>query len=140
MAGRHPGPRHPGANNASVALLVTVGPATDALRIALLGDLEPPAQAALFERGPPPGGVQVLKVAHHGSSHQDWALAAALHPRLALISCGADNPYGHPSAHTVERLRAQGATVLRTDRSGDIAVLGAGSTLATAAHPHPPRE
>lgn len=135
-----PGPATPGANNASVALLVTVGPATDALRIALLGDLEPPAQAALFERGPPPGGVQVLKVAHHGSSHQDWALAAALHPRLALISCGADNPYGHPSAHTVERLRAQGATVLRTDRSGDIAVLGAGSTLATAAHPHPPRE
>ncbi|MER8186358.1 ComEC/Rec2 family competence protein [Kitasatospora sp. NPDC094015] len=147
-----PGPDTPGANNASIAVLASVGPPDDQLRIALLGDLEPPAQAALLRRGPPgeggrappPGAgslaVQVLKVAHHGSAHQDWALTAALHPRLALISCGADNPYGHPSARTVDRLRAQGATVLRTDRSGDIAVLGSGATLATAVHPHPLRE
>ncbi|MEV4614563.1 ComEC/Rec2 family competence protein [Kitasatospora sp. NPDC049258] len=157
-----PGPDTPGANNASIAVLASVGPPADALRIALLGDLEPPAQAALLRRGPPPWGgqassgwqapgagrapevrppaVQVLKVAHHGSANQDWALAAALHPRLALISCGAGNPYGHPSARTVDRLRAQGATVLRTDLSGDIAVLGTGATLATAVHPHPFRE
>ncbi|MGW6915544.1 ComEC/Rec2 family competence protein [Kitasatospora sp. NPDC054939] len=122
----------PGANNASVALLVTLG---GGLRLALLGDLEPPAQAALLAR-PGPGRVDVLKVAHHGSAHQDWGLAAALDPRLALISCGRGNSYGHPSPRTVDRLRALGATVLRTDQAGDIAVLGSTpAELGVVTHP-----
>ncbi|MFD9128386.1 ComEC/Rec2 family competence protein, partial [Kitasatospora sp. NPDC059571] len=145
------GPATPGANNASIALLVTLGVPDgpglpggpgrpggldDALRLALLGDLEPPAQQALLRHGHPPGRVDVLKVAHHGSAHQDWELTGALHPRLALISCGADNPYGHPAPATVDRLRALGATVLRTDRSGDLAVLGSSRAgLAVATHP-----
>ncbi|MFI6443574.1 ComEC/Rec2 family competence protein [Kitasatospora sp. NPDC050543] len=129
----------PGANNASVALLATVGRADrpgGGLRIALLGDLEPSAQAVLLNRLRP-GRVDVLKVAHHGSANQDWDLAAALRPRLALISCGRDNPYGHPSPRTVDRLRALGATVLRTDQAGDIAVLG-DSPAALRAATHPP--
>ncbi|MFC9327794.1 ComEC/Rec2 family competence protein [Kitasatospora sp. NPDC057015] len=129
----------PGANNASVALLVTLGVGSEpggALRVALLGDLEPPAQGALLARLAP-GRVDVLKVAHHGSAQQDWQLTAALHPRLALISCGRDNPYGHPSARTVDHLRGLGAAVLRTDLSGDIAVLGeSAATLGAATHPH----
>ncbi|MFE6056303.1 ComEC/Rec2 family competence protein [Kitasatospora sp. NPDC056446] len=120
----------PGANNASVALLVSL---TGGLRMALLGDLEPQAQSALLGRL---GRVDVLKVAHHGSAHQDWDLAGALRPRLALISCGEDNAYGHPSPKTVDRLRALGATVLRTDRVGDIAVTGdSPATLGVAVHP-----
>ncbi|MEU2625884.1 ComEC/Rec2 family competence protein [Kitasatospora sp. NPDC007106] len=129
------GPSTPGANNASVALLATVGPPGDQLRLALLGDLEPPAQAALMQRGPP-DRVDVLKVAHHGSANQDWDLTGALHPTLALISCGHDNPYGHPAPRTVDRLSALGATVLRTDRAGDIAVLGGHRHLRMATHPH----
>ncbi|WP_329564128.1 ComEC/Rec2 family competence protein [Kitasatospora sp. NBC_01266] len=126
------GPATPGANNASIALLVRAG----GLRLALLGDLEPAAQAELLSRVRP-GPVDVLKVAHHGSANQDWELARALHPRLVLISVGADNPYGHPAARTVDRLRAQGATVLRTDRSGDIAVLGdTPAALHALTHPH----
>ncbi|MFD7452243.1 ComEC/Rec2 family competence protein [Kitasatospora sp. NPDC059827] len=122
----------PGANNASVALLVS---SAGGLRMALLGDLEPPAQSALLGRL---GRVDVLKVAHHGSAHQDWDLTGALRPRLALISCGEGNPYGHPSPRTVDRLRASGATVLRTDRAGDIAVTGdSPATLAVAVHPQP---
>ncbi|WP_055585975.1 ComEC/Rec2 family competence protein [Peterkaempfera griseoplana] len=79
----------PGPNNASIAAVADV----HGLRIALLGDLEPPAQARLLARGGAVlGPVDVLKVAHHGSANQDWALAAALHPRLALVSCGVDNP------------------------------------------------
>ncbi|MFG2821267.1 ComEC/Rec2 family competence protein [Kitasatospora sp. NPDC048365] len=134
-----PAPDAPGPNNASVALLVTVGTGRDAVRIALLGDLEPAAQAAVLRRGPPLGPVDVLKVAHHGSANQDRALTAALHPRLALISCGIGNPYGHPSPHTVADLRGLGATVLRTDQRGDIAVLGTHDRLTAATHPHPPR-
>ncbi|WP_232246782.1 ComEC/Rec2 family competence protein [Kitasatospora mediocidica] len=123
----------PGPNNASVSLLVTAG----RLRFALLGDLEPAAQAALLTRARP-GPVDVLKVAHHGSANQDWDLATALHPRLALISVGRGNPYGHPAARTLDRLRALGATVLRTDHAGDIAVLGDDPhTLRALVHPHP---
>ncbi|GHH64284.1 membrane protein [Kitasatospora indigofera] len=135
-----PGYATPGANNASVALLVTVGRAgggpAGELRVALLGDLEPPAQAALLT-GRRTGRVDVLKVAHHGSAHQDWDLAAALRPRLALISCGRDNPYGHPAPRTVDHLRGLGATVLRTDLSGDVAVVGDSSaTLGALTRPH----
>ncbi|GAA2257892.1 hypothetical protein GCM10010430_47150 [Kitasatospora cystarginea] len=131
------GPATPGANNASVALLAAVGPSSGPLRIALLGDLEPPAQAALHARLTPPR-VDVLKVAHHGSGNQDWDFTAALHPHLALISCGSDNPYGHPAAQTVSRLRALGATVMRTDQVGDIAILGTPSALSVATHPRHP--
>ncbi|MGW0874781.1 ComEC/Rec2 family competence protein [Streptomyces sp. NPDC002740] len=115
-----PAPRPDGPNDASVTLLVRVA----GLRMLLLGDLEPPAQQALLRSSAAPlvRGVDVLKVAHHGSAYQDPDLIRAVAPRLALISCGADNPYGHPAPSTVAALRAGGATVLRTDRDGALAV------------------
>ncbi len=116
-----------GPNDASVTLLVR----TAGLRLLLLGDLEPPAQRELA-RSPAAAalaGVDVLKVAHHGSAHQDPDLIRRVAPRLALISCGADNTYGHPAPDTVAALRGQGATVLRTDRDGALAVAGSGGAL-----------
>ncbi|WP_024756729.1 ComEC/Rec2 family competence protein [Streptomyces exfoliatus] len=115
-----------GANDASVTLLVR---AAGGLSLLLLGDLEPPAQRALLRSRPGLGPVDVLKVAHHGSAHQDPGLIRAARPRLALVSVGSDNPYGHPAPRTVEALRAGGARVLRTDRDGAIAVVGAGRGL-----------
>ncbi|MFG3661167.1 ComEC/Rec2 family competence protein [Streptomyces sp. NPDC047706] len=119
-----------GPNDASVAMLVR----SAGLRMLLLGDLEPPAQRALL-RTPAAalvGGVDVLKVAHHGSAYQDPELIRRAAPRLALISCGADNPYGHPAPSTVAALRDGGATVLRTDVHGALAVAGAGRGLRVA--------
>ncbi|MDQ0830922.1 competence protein ComEC [Streptomyces achromogenes] len=119
-----PAPEPEGPNDASVTLLVR----SAGLRMLLLGDLEPPAQRAL-SRSPAAAlvsGVDVLKVAHHGSAYQDPDLIRAVAPRLALISCGADNPYGHPAPSTVAALRAGGAVVLRTDRDGSLAVVGGG--------------
>ncbi|WP_369242884.1 ComEC/Rec2 family competence protein [Streptomyces sp. R21] len=116
-----------GPNDASVTLLVQ----SAGLRLLLLGDLEPPAQEALL-RSPAAAdltSVDVLKVAHHGSAYQDPDLIRRVAPRLALISCGAGNPYGHPAPSTVAALRAGGAMVLRTDRDGAIAVAGAGGGL-----------
>ncbi|MGW7261564.1 ComEC/Rec2 family competence protein [Streptomyces sp. NPDC054834] len=81
-----------GPNDASVALLVR----SAGLRLLLLGDLEPPSQQALL-RSPAAAGlgrVDVLKVAHHGSAYQDPDLIRLVAPRVALISCGADNPKG----------------------------------------------
>ncbi|MDF2268608.1 ComEC/Rec2 family competence protein [Streptomyces coacervatus] len=125
-----PAPDPDGPNDASVALLVRSG----GLRLLLLGDLEPPAQQALLRspEGALLGGVDVLKVAHHGSAYQDPELMRRVAPRIALISCGKDNPYGHPAPSTVAALRAEGAVVLRTDRDGALAVTGAGRELGVA--------
>ncbi|MFF7363155.1 ComEC/Rec2 family competence protein [Streptomyces sp. NPDC008125] len=111
-------------NDSSVTLLVT---ARGGLRLLLLGDLEPPAQQGLIRAHPELSAVDVLKVAHHGSGFQDPGLTRRVRPRLALISCGAENPYGHPAPRTVAALAAGGAKVLRTDVDGAIAVSGAGA-------------
>jgi competence protein ComEC len=119
-----------GPNDASVTMLVR----SAGLTLLLLGDLEPPGQRELA-RSPEAaalGAVDVVKVAHHGSAYQDPGLIRAMAPRLALISVGADNPYGHPAPSTVAALRAGGATVLRTDEDGAIAVAGTAKELLVA--------
>ncbi|MGQ4374896.1 ComEC/Rec2 family competence protein [Streptomyces sp. SAS_267] len=127
-----PVPPPDGPNDASVTLLVR----SAGLRLLLLGDLEPPAQRALA-RSPAAAeldAVDVLKVAHHGSAYQDPELLRRVAPRLALVSVGGDNPYGHPAPSTVAALRARGAVVLRTDEDGDLAVTGAGEGMGVARH------
>ncbi|MEW1719910.1 ComEC/Rec2 family competence protein [Streptomyces sp. NPDC093109] len=128
--GAVPGTNRP--NDTSVALYVRIdrGPA-----LLLLGDLEPPAQRGLLRAYPALPPVDVLKVAHHGSRHQHPELARSVRPRLALISAGRDNTYGHPSPLTVAALRAQGATVLRTDTDGPVAVVGSGAGLRAVPGP-----
>jgi competence protein ComEC len=70
-----------------------------------------------------PGPVDVLKVAHHGSADAGLGeLLARTVPRLAVISVGAGNPYGHPAASTLADLAAAAVPVLRTDRSGDVVI------------------
>ncbi|MYZ37466.1 MULTISPECIES: MBL fold metallo-hydrolase, partial [unclassified Streptomyces] len=113
-------------NDSSVTLFVRIARGPTLL---LLGDLEPPAQQGLLSDHPTLPPVDVLKVAHHGSPFQDPRLLRTVRPRLALISAGRDNPYGHPAPRTVEALRAGGAAVLRTDMDGSIAVVGAGPAL-----------
>ena len=63
-----------------------------------------------------------MKVCHHGSSHQSEGLFVALHPKIAFISVGKDNPYGHPSLATIHTLETLGAHVYRTDRAGAISI------------------
>ncbi|MFE3514196.1 ComEC/Rec2 family competence protein [Streptomyces sp. NPDC059166] len=115
-------------NDSSVTLLVR----SAGVSLLLLGDLEPPAQQGVVRSHPALPRVDVLKVAHHGSAHQDGELLRRVHPRIALISCGRDNPYGHPAARTVESLESTGAKVLRTDVHGAIAITGSGSGLRAA--------
>ncbi len=111
-------------NNASLVLLVR----THGVRLLLTGDVEPPAQRALLAglqaAGHPLGTVDVLKVAHHGSAYQDPALLAAARPRLAVVSVGFDNDYGHPARSTMLALRRSGVVVGRTDREGTLLVVG----------------
>jgi len=73
--------------------------------------------------------VDVLKMAHHGSSYQDPELLDTIDPVVALVSVGVDNPYGHPNASLLARLARDGAKVLRTDIDRDLAVVVSESGL-----------
>ena len=105
------------ANNSSLVLLVQ----TERLRILMSGDMEPEAQQALAA-SLPQLRVDVLKVPHHGSRYQDPSLLSRLGARLALVSVGAQNDYGHPALSTIQLLHRAGMRVERTDRDGDVAV------------------
>jgi competence protein ComEC len=70
-----------------------------------------------------PGPIDVLKVAHHGSDDAGLGpLLDRIRPRLAVISVGADNPYGHPTPGTLTTLAAHGIPTLRTDLDGTVEV------------------
>ena len=115
------------ANNASVVLLVDVA----GLRLLLTGDIEPEAQATLA-RTLPGLRVDVLKLPHHGSRHQDLDFLTGLRPRVVLVPVGEGNDYGHPAPETLAPFAAAGAEVLRTDLEGDVVVVARAGRLLTA--------
>jgi competence protein ComEC len=81
-----------------------------------------------------PGPVDVLKVAHHGS--EDAGLDSLLErtmPRLAVISVGEDNPYGHPTAATLATLASHGVRTLRTDRDSAVVIEVRGTSVEVRA-------
>lgn len=114
-----------GGNPGSISLLVQCHGKT----AAFLADLGAEAQERLLTEYPALGSVDVLKVAHHGSADQSPRLTERLHPRIALISVGRDNGYGHPTARTLDLLRTLGARIDRTDREGLILVSFTGREL-----------
>jgi competence protein ComEC len=118
------------ANLASTVLVARIG----AVRFLFTGDAEGPEEDWLLARDPAALAADVLKVGHHGSNTSTTApFLAAVHPRLALVSVGAHNAYGHPDAAVMQALHASGAQVLRTDRAGTIVVRTDGRRLEVEA-------
>lgn len=105
------------ANNASVVLLVTIR----GVRIMMSGDAEPEEQGTILQTGFDLH-ADVLKMPHHGSARQSEAFFAAVGARIATISDGQDNDYGHPARAALRLLRELDVAAYRTDLSGDIAV------------------
>ena len=97
----------------------------------LPGDAEKQAeQAMLAENSEGDLHADVLKVGHHGSKNSTTPeFLEAVHPQVAVISAGEDNPYGHPSPELLEQLQSAGARVLRTDRDGAVHILTDGDKL-----------
>ena len=95
----------------------------------LTGDLEregEEAVAPLLDLNP----IVVLKSPHHGSgTSSSEAFLAAVRPDVVVISCGRGNPYGHPVPFVLDRYRAVGAQVFRTDLDGQIEVNTDGQSL-----------
>lgn len=74
--------------------------------------------------------ADVLKVAHHGSKYSSsLEFLTAVSPQMAVISCGANNTYGHPSKEVLSNLQEFAINVLRTDQMGDIKISSNGQNL-----------
>ncbi len=99
--------------------------------VLLPGDAEKEAEREMLsESGRDELRSEVLKIGHHGSKNSTTPeFLAAVKPRLAIISVGEDNPYGHPNAELLELLASSGVRVLRTDRDGAVHVLMDGRGL-----------
>lgn len=86
----------------------------------------------------------VLKVGHHGSKYSSSStFLSTVKPKYAVISVGKDNPYGHPAAITLSKLRSVGAEIFRTDEQGTITITSDGQTIkvdkkASAVKPQAP--
>jgi competence protein ComEC len=120
-------------NNSSIVTTVEAA----SRRIVLTGDIESEAEADHERRI---GPVEVLKIAHHGSrSSTTSAFLDAVGPRLAVISCGRNNLFGHPHAVVVDRLAARRIRTLRTDRNGSIEITIAGRNLLVTPEIDTPR-
>lgn len=73
--------------------------------------------------------ADIIKIAHHGSRGSSSQLFLdAVSPRMAIISVGADNKYGHPTKEVLDRLKMMNISVYRTDISGNIKIKSDGMT------------
>lgn len=116
----HPSPEfasEPGErNNASIVLMVEFA----GRRVLLTGDAEAEAENSMIAAGLDLR-CDVLKAGHHGAATSTgMAFLAAAQPGVAVMSCGRNNRYGHPSTNTMARLAEVGCRVLRTDADGTI--------------------
>jgi competence protein ComEC len=76
--------------------------------------------------------LRIVKVPHHGSlTSSTPELIAALHPTIAVFSAGRNNRFGHPVPEIVERYRAAGARILRTDLDGEIEMTSDGVSIVS---------
>ena len=97
----------------------------------LPGDAEKQVENTMLEENSEAAlRADVLKVGHHGSKNSTTPeFLASVHPVIAVISAGEDNPYGHPNPELLERLETAGVRILRTDRDGAVHVLTDGKDL-----------
>lgn len=105
---------------------VVVELAEQDISVLLTGDAEGVGERVLLEEFIQREGnvpITVLKAAHHGSRYStSEELLEILKPRVVIISCGKNNPYGHPHKETLDRLKEVGSKVLITAEHGAVTV------------------
>ncbi len=95
------------------------------------GDAEAIAEKELLASSRAELRADVLKIGHHGSrTSTGRELLAAVAPRVATISCGTRNRFGHPTPEVLGRLAEFGIPAFRTDRDGAIVLSSDGSGLS----------
>jgi beta-lactamase superfamily II metal-dependent hydrolase len=93
------------------------------------GDAEKPAESILTESGYNLS-ADVLAVGHHGSSNSSTEnFLAEVKPQIAVISCGKDNDYGHPTAEALARLGVYTDKIYRTDIDQTVVIITNGKDI-----------
>ncbi|MEX5302741.1 ComEC/Rec2 family competence protein [Kocuria sabuli] len=95
----------------------------------LAGDLEEEGARTLLRSAGAQVDVDVLKVSHHGARNGGTAIIDAASPRLAVVSVGRDNDYGHPHPQILAHLEDAGVPLVRTDEHGSVHLLREGARL-----------
>ncbi len=112
-------------NNGSLVVRVREGETA----VMLTGDAEEPAEQDIIASGLDLR-ADVLKLGHHGSrTSSSEEFLDAVHPKLAIVSAGIRNQFGHPHPEVLQRLATRGIRVLRTDLDGAITITSDGHTL-----------
>jgi competence protein ComEC len=95
----------------------------------MLGDIEKAGEKNLLQANQKIKS-KVIKIAHHGSNRSSSVnFLRKVKPKIAIISVGKSNKYGHPSSIVLARLNRLGVKVYRTDKSGDVKIISDGWRL-----------
>lgn len=112
-----------GDNNSSIISFLSFGKDS----FLFTGDAEDKEEIALINAWPNLT-AEVLKVGHHGSKNSTNQLFLnRIKPKFSVISVGAKNTYGHPTAEVLNKLEQIGSEIFRTDLGGDIKIEATGS-------------
>jgi competence protein ComEC len=113
------------SNDYSIVVKVTFGSTT----LLLTGDAEALSEKELVASGKDLSAT-LLKVGHHGSlTSTSQAFLDKVSPKFAIISAGAGNKYGHPAQETMDKLKAKGVKVFRTDEQKTIVATSNGKEI-----------
>ncbi len=114
------------SNNNSVSVRLSFG----STAFLFTGDCGEEAEMDMLSQGGELA-ADVYKAGHHGSSTStSEELLDRVRPRYAVISCGADNEYGHPHDEVLARLKHYGVKVFRTDLQGTVIAVSDGESIS----------
>lgn len=117
---------YPDTNNYSVVLKITYGNT----KFLFTGDAEKTSESEMIDKGYDLS-ADVLKVGHHGSSGStSQQFLDKVDPKIAIISCGKNNKYGHPHKKTINKLKKKNIQIYRTDVDGTIILMSNGSKIS----------
>ena len=103
-------------NNSSIVIRITCG----SFRCLITGDAEEKAEKEIINRGYE-AGAELLVAGHHGSADSSCPeFIRFVGPEYAFISCGKDNPYGHPAQKTLDTLKSNNVKMFRSDLQSEV--------------------
>ncbi|MBP5155521.1 MAG: MBL fold metallo-hydrolase [Clostridia bacterium] len=117
-------------NNCSAVLRLQYGGTS----FLFTGDAEKEEEAELVSEYGEKLKSDVVKIGHHGSADSSSEeFVRCVGAKIGIISCGADNPYGHPVRGVMTSWLAAGMEILlRTDLEGTVTVVSDGETVSVA--------
>lgn len=120
---------HESYNDLSVVTKVTCGD----IRFLIEGDAERASEYEMVDAGEDLS-ADVIRCGHHGSCDASSdKLLKVVDPAFAVVSCGAENEYGHPHRETIQKFKTMGCPLLRTDEMGTIVAYTDGKNLRFSA-------